>query len=347
MLKDHPDYQNELIRLEETKEEVKEAYEIYVKNQDILKKKVTDLLRNFKHNPDEGSQTYIDLMTGTSAIRHYDEKIRGLKNAKEKPYFARVDFTPKDSASIEKSYIGKTGLTRESDHYPVIIDWRAPIANLYYEGRLGDASYLVPSGFLHEEEAIEGNLSLKRQFTIEKENLQDIFDIDITTTDPLLQQALGANADNRLKDIASTIQAEQNRIIRAEMENPLIVQGVAGSGKTTIALHRIAYLIYTYENNFDPDSFMIVAPNNLFLNYISEVLPELGVDRVRQTTFIDLMLEQLGKKTKIINPNSKLTSFVNYKSNNHETKHKLLRDAAKFKGSLTFKNVIDKYLNEE
>ncbi|MCK4259057.1 MAG: UvrD-helicase domain-containing protein [Halanaerobiales bacterium] len=346
MLKDHPDYPIELTRLEETLEEVKEAYDLYAIRQQQLKEKVNYLLRNFKHNPDEGSQTYIDLMTGTSTIKHYDEKIRGFKNANEKPYFARVDFTPNSTDKVEKSYIGKTGLTRESDNYPLIIDWRAPIANLYYEGRLGDASYLVLGDRVHEETMIKGELLLKRQFTIEKSELEEIFDIDITTTDPLLQKALGANADNRLKDIASTIQSEQNRIIRAEMENPLIVQGVAGSGKTTIALHRIAYLIYTYEKSFDPDSFMIVAPNNLFLNYISEVLPELGVERVRQTTYIELMLEQLGKKVKVINPNLKLTSFINSKSCLDKDEHKILRDTSKFKGSLTFKKVIDKYLND-
>jgi DNA helicase-2/ATP-dependent DNA helicase PcrA len=184
-------------------------------------------------------------------------------------------------------------LTRDEDQKLIIVDWRAPIANMYYESRLGDASYQCPDG------KISGTLSLKRQFSIEKGRLEEIFDIDITTNDQFLQSYLGASADNRLKDIVSTIQAEQNRVIRANMERPLIVQGVAGSGKTTIALHRIAYLIYNYGKSFVPENFMIIAPNRLFLNYISEVLPELGVERVKQTTFEDFAREVIHEKYQI------------------------------------------------
>lgn len=348
MLKEHPNFEQELKRLAETLEEVHTAYDTYSELLQFYKARVTEYLREFKGNPDEGSQLYIDLMTGTEFIKQYEEKITGLERSKDKPYFARIDFTPENGNEVEKCYIGKTGLIRDTDQYPMIIDWRAPVSTLYYEGRIGEASYFVPDVHQIEDQTIEGNLSLKRQFTIEDGNLQDIFDIDITTNDPLLQKALGANADNRLKDIASTIQGEQNRIIRANMKQPLIVQGVAGSGKTTIALHRIAYLIYNFESVFTPDSFMIIAPNNLFLDYISEVLPELGVNEVKQTTFIDFMLEFLEDETiKLTNPNKKLTSFVNLKDDEEVQKyHHMLKGVSKFKGSLTFKKVIDKYLND-
>ncbi|AZR72657.1 hypothetical protein BBF96_04190 [Anoxybacter fermentans] len=343
MLKEHPAYQEELDRLEMTKKEVEKAIELFSTRRDQLKGEIVENLKEFRRKPDENSQTYINILTGIQFVKFYNEKLNGLERSRKKPYFARIDFTPQNGNKTQVCYIGKTGLTREEDNYPVIIDWRAPIANLYYEGRLGKASYKVPDKTAKKEYIIEGNLTLKRQFNIEDGELKEIFDIDITTNDPLLQKSLGAHADNRLKDIAATIQAEQNRIIRANLKQPLIVQGVAGSGKTTVALHRIAYLIYTYEKVFDPETFMIIAPNRLFLNYISEVLPELGVERVKQTTFIDFMLELLDSKIKLANPNQKLTFFVNNQDNN---KAKLLKLASKFKSSLTFKKVIDKYLND-
>ena len=120
-------------------------------------------------------------------------------------------------------------------------------------------------------------------------------DIDITTNDEMLQPFLSANSDTRLKNIISTIQAEQNKIIRADMWQPLVVQGVAGSGKTTIALHRIAYLIYNYDKNFFPEEFLIIAPNKFFLNYISNVLPDLGVDRVGQSTYEEIAFDVIRK----------------------------------------------------
>lgn len=172
-------------------------------------------------------------------------------------------------------------------------------------------------------------------------------DIDITTTDEFLQASLEAGADNRLKDIASTIQAEQNKIIRAEINRPLIVQGAAGSGKTTIALHRIAYLIYTYQDNFIPENFMIIAPNKLFLNYISEVLPELGVERVSQTTFVDFIFELVGKKYKMVSPDEKLVSFINGPATKDDQQNQaMLKWASAFKGSLTYKDIIDRYVDD-
>lgn len=344
MLKEHPAYRTEWEKLRAINQEVQTALEFFTKQLESLKINTSQILQQFQHNPDEGSPEYIELMTSTEMIKFYDEKLRGLRRTQDKPYFARIDFLADDKTKTEICYIGKTGLTRESDNQVIIVDWRAPIATLYYEGRLGESSYLVPLKVLSENRLITGELLLKRQFTIENSTLYGIFDIDITTNDPLLQQALGANADNRLKDIAATIQLEQNQIIRADINAPLIVQGVAGSGKTTIALHRIAYLIYTYEDRFDPDTFMIIAPNRLFLNYISEVLPELGAEYVKQTTFIDFMLDHLRGKFTIRNPNEKLIKLVNQKDS--QQKRSLIQESASFKGSLLFKKILDKYLKD-
>lgn len=223
----------------------------------------------------------------------------------------------------------------------VVIDWRAPIADLYYEGRLGEAEYDCPAGKIH------GEIKLKRQYFFKNGDLQDVMDIDITTNDEMLQPFLSANSDTRLKNIISTIQAEQNRIIRADMWQPLVVQGVAGSGKTTIALHRIAYLIYNYDKNFFPEEFLIIAPNKFFLNYISNVLPDLGVDRVGQSTYEEIAFEVIGSEFEIEEPNNKLARIIdNNKSEKEKKMCDVIIESSKYKSSRRFKNLLDEYLYE-
>lgn len=223
----------------------------------------------------------------------------------------------------------------------VVIDWRAPIADLYYEGRLGEAEYNCPAGKIH------GEIKLKRQYFFKNGDLQDVMDIDITTNDEMLQPFLSANSDTRLKNIISTIQAEQNKIIRADMWQPLVVQGVAGSGKTTIALHRIAYLIYNYDKNFFPEEFLIIAPNKFFLNYISNVLPDLGVDRVGQSTYEEIAFEVIGSEFEIEEPNNKLARIIdNNKSEKEKKMCEIIIESSKYKSSIRFKNLLDEYLYE-
>lgn len=267
------------------------------------------------------------------------KKIQDIKQVKDKPYFARIDFTEDNSNQLEKLYIGKISVLDSSTQNPIIIDWRAPISNLYYDGRIGKSSYDSPDG------VIEGNISLKRQYFIENQILEKYSDIDLKATDELLQVALEQKADDRLKNIVATIQGEQNAIIRADINKPLIVQGVAGSGKTTIALHRIAYLIYKYEKEFDPDNFMIIAPNKFFLNYISNVLPDLGVENVKQYTFEDLAYEVIEKKLKISDSNEKLVTIVNKEFDNINNGNiEIIIEESKMKSSIKFKKIVDEYL---
>ncbi len=269
-----------------------------------------------------------------------NKKLSDLKKIKPKPYFARIDFQVKNE-SKEELYIGKISVLDSQTQNPIVIDWRAPISNLYYDGRIGKSSYKSPEGI------IEGEISLKRQYFIENQILQKYSDIDLKTNDDLLQVALEEKADDRLKNIVATIQVEQNNIIRADMNKALIVQGVAGSGKTTIALHRIAYLIYNCEKEFDPENFMIIAPTKFFLNYISNVLPDLGVENVKQYTFEDLAYEIIGKKLKISDSNEKLVTIVNKEFdeiNNGDIQ--TIINEAKFKSSIEFKKVVDGFLNE-
>jgi len=334
----HPDYKEELDRCNYTLQYVEKSLESTLSK----KSKVDSALEwTFKHFSSDNSQHYIDIIINSLLQGTMDIKLKNLMSARSKPYFARIDFLEKGKDTADKLYIGKMSLIREEDQKLIIVDWRAPVANLYYEGRLGDASFKCPDGL------IEGILQLKRQFSIDKGELKEIFDIDIATNDEFLQSSLGANADNRLKDIVTTIQAEQNAVIRADMWRPLIVQGAAGSGKTTIALHRIAYLIYNHEKTFVPENFMIIAPNKLFLNYISDVLPELGVEKVRQTTFEEFAQDLLGKRFKLKDPNEKLQAFVDYTKSQEEKKYlSLVRKTSEFKASMQFKEALDIYLRD-
>lgn len=333
----HPDYSNELERLNFTLHFLKCYKEHITKEKDRIDKEVDYGIRHFSS---DNSQQYIELTINTTLQSGIHEKLINIDKSLSKPYFARVDFTEDKTGRPEKLYIGKMSLMDDgNNHELIIVDWRAPISNLYYEGRLGNACYICPEG------KIDGYIHLKRQFSIEDGMLQNIFDIDITTNDEFLQAFLGANAENRLKDIVSSIQVEQNRIIRSDMWHPLIVQGAAGSGKTTIALHRIAYLIYTYEKSFKPENFMIIAPTRFFLSYISEVLPELGVERVKQTTFEDFALELLGTKLKIKDVYQKLSILVNPDASEDEIKYiEFLKNASQFKSSIEFKTIIDRYM---
>lgn len=331
-VKKHPDYENENQRLEETKTHISSTITAVEDYRRLYKDNIKDAMSDL--DTQESSQNYINVLINTQFVQIADKNYDNLLRAKKKPYFARIDFRQKGSDEREKFYIGKTSLLRDGEFTPLVVDWRAPVANLYYEGRLGENTYES------EGDIYEGELLLKRQLNIEDGQLVDILDVDITTNDAFLQASLEANADQRLKDIASTIQAEQNRVIRANMREPLIVQGVAGSGKTTIALHRIAYFIYTYGETFDPDTFMIIAPNRLFINYISEVLPELGVEKVKQTTFVDFIEELLGKKINLVDKNEKLMNII------HRTNHELELWSTEFKGSLDYKEGIEAYLTD-
>ena len=203
-------------------------------------------------------------------------------------YFARLDYQdPIEGA--QSVYVGRWGVIKTPENEVVVADWRAPVANLYYSGQVGKVDYETPEGRLTVE------LTLKRLLSVSGKTLVSAQDAGIMTNDIFLKNALSQTSGDRLKDIVTTIQAEQNIVIRHPMK-PLIVQGVAGSGKTTIALHRIAYLLYANQKTLQPSQMMILAPNPLFLDYISSVLPDLGVDEVKQTTFTLLCKSVMGKR---------------------------------------------------
>lgn len=303
--------------------------------------RIEKIEKDIEENLRKSSLNYTleDLAKG-ELIKSNVKKLEDIKNIKNTPYFARMDFK-EVGKNIEKLYIGKISILDDRTMEPVVVDWRAPIANLYYEGRIGSAEYACLG------EHICGDILLKRQYIIENKNLKKYVDIDVTGNDELLQNALEEKADDRLKNIVATIQDAQNKIIRADINKPLIVQGVAGSGKTTIALHRIAYLIYNYEKEFRPDEFMIIAPTRFFLNYISNILPDLGVNDVKQCTFEDFAYEVIGKKLKISDNNEKLVIIVNKEFDDiNKGKIDIMIEEAKYKSSIKFKNILDQYLKD-
>lgn len=330
-----PDYKEELLRLRETIAYIQQcvlaADTARISHKDQIKQAFVEL------DSLDSSLSYSNIMLHTNLLADIEKRYDNLVRALDKPYFARIDFSSEETKIQERFYIGKTSLIRTDWDIPMVLDWRSPLASIYYDGRLGDVTYEA-EGFHHS-----GSLDFKRQYTINNGKLEALMDIDITTTDNFLQASLGEHKDNRLKEIVSTIQSEQNAIIRAPLNKPLIVQGVAGSGKTTIALHRIAYLIYTYEATFFPENFMILAPNRLFLNYISDVLPELGVDKVIQTTYIDFMLDRIGHKHAMTSTDDKLIKLM---SQNNRDEPSNLESHSQFKGSLRFKTILDDYLQD-
>ena len=326
------EWEQEERRLEYTKNYMNVVLQEAQINQGTLQENVRESISN--EEALDSSLSYINYLTNSKFLQLATTELNILKRILDAPYFARIDYQMKGKSHKDVYYLGKTSLYEKDTQKPIIVDWRSPIANVYYDGRLGEVAYEV------NEETIEGYLSLKRQFKIEKGKLNHYQDIDLTTTDELLQQSLAGKADQRLSEIISTIQAEQNEIIRADLNRPIIVQGAAGSGKTTIALHRISYFIYNYARYFQPEQLMSIAPNNMFIGYIAEALPDLGVEKIRQTTFLDYVLLCIGKKMKVIQSNKKLLTFINHENKQEE----LVKWLSRYKGSLAYKKVMDKYL---
>lgn len=220
------------------------------------------------------------------AYRTIDKRLMEFTKLKEIPYFGKVTFKEDDNIP-EDIYIGRYGLTVEDSFEPLIVDWRAPIASLFYKGTLGKASFNPPSG------EIEVDILSRKQLIIKRSQLKGIFDSAIDVKDEILQMVLTENSSDKLKDIVMTIQKEQDEIIREDRNKIIVVNGVAGSGKTTIALHRISYLLYNFRKQFG-DKVLIFGPNDIFMDYIAQVLPSLGESNIKQTTFENFAIKQIG-----------------------------------------------------
>jgi len=257
-------------------------------------------------NDDQSSDAIVQLQITRSNL----QTLHQLRLSSQSPYFARLDFTPAPGtpplggmrAGVNAPvYIGRWGVLKTPEYQIAVHDWRSPVANLYYSGQVGDVHYEAPDGTVH------GEMTLKRIFTIADQQLLSMQDTGVVGQEKFLTDALSQVTTARLREVVTTIQAEQNTVIRYDPAKPLCVQGVAGSGKTTIALHRIAWMLYRLQKTVRPEQMMILAPNPLFLSYISRVLPDLGVDKVQQLTFDQLCKKLLDKKMPRLTTTARLT----------------------------------------
>ncbi|HZG76241.1 MAG TPA: UvrD-helicase domain-containing protein, partial [Paenibacillus sp.] len=277
-----------------------------------------------------------------NAIRQ--KELDQLYKSKTRPFFAKVDFQEREQPDRERAYIGRFGLFDRGTMEPIVLDWRSPMANLYYEHSFRDVPVDVKIG-----RRLLFDVTNKRQFEMEKDELTRFYDMSAETgTNRLLIERLEQRGEQKLKDIVETIQAEQNAVLRAEASQALIVQGAAGSGKTTIALHRLAFLAYAYRDRGAFDNFLIIAPNRLFIDYISDVLPDLGIEGVVQTTWEDALrgFIPLPKGYKIADSAGKTAMFLESGQVDGAEAERLatVKLASRLRGSMATKALLDRYV---
>ena len=260
------------------------------------------------------------------------DKRRRLGKILDIPYFGRIDFEEKkNGSSVLPIYIGIHTFYDSQNKTNLIYDWRAPISGMFYDYELGKAVYTSPTG------EINGDISLKRQYRIRKGKMEYMIESSLTVHDEILQKELSSNADDKMKNIVTTIQREQNQIIRNEEAHVLIIQGVAGSGKTSIALHRIAYLLYTLKGNISSKDILIISPNKVFGDYISNVLPELGEESVPETSMEQILSGVLENKYKYQNFFEQVTELLEKTSSD-------FIERIKYKSSFEFISQLDKFI---
>ncbi len=286
----------------------------------------------------DNPELHNDLVIGLDRKSLIERTLNKNLLARRKPYFGRIDYRETGDNSSYSLYLGKNGI-RKNITENMIIDWRAPISSVYYDSDIGRSSYPTPVG-----ERIEIDLFLKRTYEIEDSKLIEFYDSDVVANDEFLTKYLSKNKEVVLGEIIATIQKEQNEIIRDSPWHSVIVQGVAGSGKTTVAMHRISYILYNYKDKFRPDEFFIIGSNKMLLNYITGVLPNLDVYNVNQMTMEEFLLLLLDKdfdpkkgKYRLANSFLKLET-VQETEDSSERKQ--------FKGSIHFINALIEFMKQ-
>lgn len=261
------------------------------------------------------------------------DKRKRLSKILDIPYFGRIDFseTKEEKNNPLPIYIGIHTFYDINTKMNLIYDWRAPISGMFYDHELGAASYISPAG------EIKGEISLKRQYRIRNGKMEYMIESSLTVHDDILQKELSANADEKMKNIVATIQREQNRIIRNEDAHVLIIQGVAGSGKTSIALHRIAYLLYAFKGSISSKDILIISPNKVFADYISNVLPELGEETVPETSMEQILSGILDNKYNYQNFFGQVTELLGKPTPE-------FIERIQYKSSLDFISQLDKFV---
>ncbi|MGM9927745.1 MAG: RNA polymerase recycling motor HelD [Bacillus sp. (in: firmicutes)] len=268
----------------------------------------------------------------THQLLHKQQKL--LTRLKDSPYFARVDFRESNKEDTTHVYLGVASLMNEEETEFLIYDWRAPISSIYYDYSPGPVQYETIEG------AVQGEMTLKRQFITKDGAIKTMFDTGVTIGDELLKEVLGNKASNNMKNIVATIQREQNQIIRNVKNKYLIVQGAAGSGKTSVALQRVAYLLYRYQNEITAENIMLFSPNALFNRYVASVLPDLGEENMQQMTFQEYAEKRLGKQFQLEHHFKQMEYMLTCE---HHQMYAVRLEAISYKASFSFKVFIDAY----
>ncbi|MCP8967360.1 RNA polymerase recycling motor HelD [Ectobacillus ponti] len=304
------DLEQEQQRVRDTAEKIHKQAALLTEQLGGVKAEAVQLRKNFWEdvtvnfsNTDEATETMASIKQQAELLserershRHAQLQLKTLKRLEQSPYFGRIDFQEEGDSSPEQIYLGIGSFYDEETQQFLVYDWRAPISSLYYDYGVGPARYEAPGGM------ITGDMLLKRQFVIRFGRIRSMFDTGITIGDELLQEVLGEHADTQMRSIVATIQREQNQIIRNEKGKLLVVQGAAGSGKTSAALQRVAYLLYRYRHVLRADQILLFSPNPLFNSYISTVLPELGEENMQQTTLQEYLEHELGDVLRLEDP---------------------------------------------
>ncbi|WGV61272.1 RNA polymerase recycling motor HelD [Brevibacillus brevis] len=344
------DRQNEQQRVEQVISEIKNRIDdlkehVNVVSEDIIgirKHFWDDVTVNFE-DAIEAVETYASIKQQAEVLsererihRHAQNQLRTMQRLLHSPYFGRIDFQEELESKPEAIYLGIASLLDKNDEEFLVYDWRAPISSLYYDYSPGPAEYNTPGG------SVNGEITCKRQYNIRDGKLLHLFDTGVTIGDELLQEVLGKQADSQMKSIVATIQRDQNRIIRNERSRLVIVSGAAGSGKTSAALQRIAYLLYRYRKTLTAEQIVLFSPNSLFNSYVSTVLPELGEENMQQTTFQEYAEHRLGDDFQLENPLEQMEYVL---TASDQSGYEARLEGIRFKSSSLFLQAMDKYAN--
>ena len=292
-----------------------------------------ELIWDSKHDMDPAEMRFMMAESDAEVLKmeRKSKYFQTLFRIQGNPYFGKIIF--RDNINEEEIYIGITHVEDDLEYY--IHDWRSPICSLFYDYEVGKASYLSPDGL------VSGDLKVKRQYKIEDGKLKGIFDTSINIEDDVLQQVLAEDSNDKMKNIVNTIQQEQNKVIRNTEDKTLIVQGIAGSGKTSVALHRIAFLLYKIKN-LSSQNILIFSPNQVFSEYISNVLPELGEDNTLQTTFNKFMESNINEYHHV----EEFTKFIERFYKDKTINKELIKYKQSNQAATDIKNYIDNLRNE-
>ncbi|ARU60277.1 helicase [Tumebacillus avium] len=344
------EWQKEQERVDRVTSEVKKRTEHLHEQVGIVKADIVEIRKNFWddvkvnfENAIEAAETVASMRQQSEVLgererqhRHAQKELKNLLRLEQTPYFGRIDFS-EPGEGMQEIYLGIASFFDEQSEEFLVFDWRAPVSSLYYDYSPGPAKYETPGG------TVEGTMELKRQFIIRDGVIKSLFDTGVTIGDELLQEVLGRHSDAQMKSIVATIQKEQNRIIRNERNRLLVVQGAAGSGKTSAALQRVAYLLYRYREWLSADQIVLFSPNDMFNSYIATVLPELGEENMQQTTFQDYLVRRLGRVFDLEDPFQQMEYVLTRMG---EQGYEARVEGIQFKASVGFMRLLERYAEQ-